>query len=78
MPDTTHLIGLLLGTEEDWPRAFETLMARLGTITDGSGHRHRIATERITIEPFDLRDRVRLNVLSCPCLRVLTPGRPCG
>ena len=55
--ETTHLIGLLLGTEEDWPRAFETLVARLGTITDGSGHRHRIATERITIEPFDLRDR---------------------
>jgi hypothetical protein len=52
-----HLIGLLLGTEEDWPRAFETLVARLGPITDASGHRHRIATERITIEPFDLRDR---------------------
>ena len=55
--ETTHLIGLLLGTEEDWPRAFETLVARLGPITDASGHRHRIATERITIEPFDLRDR---------------------
>ena len=25
----THLIGLLLGTEEDWSAAFETLMARL-------------------------------------------------
>jgi hypothetical protein len=55
--ETTHLIGLLLGTEEDWPRAFETLVARLGVITDASGQRHRIATERITIEPFDLRDR---------------------
>jgi hypothetical protein len=57
MTETTHLIGLLLGTEEDWPRAFETLVARLGSITDASGRRHRIATERITIEPFDLRDR---------------------
>jgi len=55
--ETTHLIGLLLGTEEDWPRAFETLVSRLGVITDASGHRHRFATERITIEPFDLRDR---------------------
>ena len=27
MTDTTHLIGLLLGTEEDWPAAFETLIA---------------------------------------------------
>ena len=28
-----HLIGLLLGTEEDWPRAFETLLERVGPIT---------------------------------------------
>ena len=58
-----HLIGLLLGTEEDWPRAFETLVARLGTITDASGHRHRIATERITIEPFDLAYRPRYDLV---------------
>jgi hypothetical protein len=57
--DTTHLIGLLLGTEEDWPRAYETLIARLGAVTDGAGRRHRIETERVTIEPFDLRDRPR-------------------
>jgi hypothetical protein len=59
MAETTHLIGLLLGTEEDWPTAFETLVTRLGAVTDASGRRHRIATERITIEPFDLRDRPR-------------------
>jgi hypothetical protein len=59
MADTTHLVGLLLGTEEDWPRAFETLVARLGPIADDAGGRHRIATERITIEPFNLRDRPR-------------------
>jgi hypothetical protein len=59
MTDTTHLIGLLLGTEEDWPTAFETLIARLGPITDGGGRRHAIETERVTIEPFDLRDRPR-------------------
>jgi len=59
MPDTTHLIGLLLGTEEDWPAAFETLVRRLGPVTDGAGERHVIETERVTIEPFDLRDRPR-------------------
>ena len=59
MTDTTHLIGLLLGTEEDWPTAFETLIRRLGPVTDGAGDRHRIETERVTIEPFDLRDRPR-------------------
>ncbi len=55
---TTHLIGLLLGTENDWPTAFETLTRKLETVSyQGAGH--RIATERLTIEPFDLRDPVR-------------------
>src|ERR671936_782494 len=55
MAETSHLIGLLLGTEEDWPTAFETLIRRLGTVTDGAGRCHRLETERVTIEPFDLR-----------------------
>jgi hypothetical protein len=63
MTETTHLIGLLLGTEEDWPRAFETLVSRLGPIIDATGHRHRIVTERITMEPFDLRDRPRYELV---------------
>jgi hypothetical protein len=59
-PDArTHLIGLLLGTEEDWPTAFETLIARLGPVTDAAGRRHRITTERVTMEPFDLCDKPR-------------------
>src|ERR671927_566073 len=57
--ERSHLIGLLLGTEEDWPTAFETIIRRLGPITDGSGRRHHVETERVTIEPFDLRDRPR-------------------
>ncbi len=59
---THHLIGLLLGTEDDWPRAFETLTRMLGPV----GHRgreHQVRTERITIEPFDLRDPVRHDVI---------------
>ncbi|TML99684.1 MAG: hypothetical protein E6G10_18305 [Actinobacteria bacterium] len=63
MAETTHLIGLLLGTEEDWPRAFETLVERVGPITDAGGRRHRIATERITIEPFDLRYKPRYELV---------------
>jgi hypothetical protein len=63
MPETTHLIGLLLGTEEDWPRAFETLLSRLGPVKDAAGTAHRIDTERITIEPFDLRDRPRYDLV---------------
>lgn len=55
----THLIGLLLGTEEDWSRAFETLVARAAPAIEHGGERHEIATERVTIEPFDLRMRPR-------------------
>src|SRR5215208_1920543 len=63
MPATrNHLIGLLLGTEEDWPRAFETLLARIGPIKHG-GTTHELTTERITIEPFDLMDPVRTELV---------------
>ena len=54
-----HLIGLLLGTEEDWPRAFETLLRRLGPVTDAAGPTHRLHSSRVTIEPFNLRDKPR-------------------
>jgi hypothetical protein len=50
-----HLIGLLLGTEEDWPGAFEALMRRLDPHIPHAGDVHSFTTERITIEPFDLR-----------------------
>ena len=53
-----HLIGLLLGTEEDWPAAFEALIARLGPV-DG----HTLTTERIVNEPFDLRYRPRYSLV---------------
>ncbi|ONI74633.1 hypothetical protein ALI144C_38000 [Actinosynnema sp. ALI-1.44] len=64
MPDSTkHLLGLLLGTEEDWPRAFETLVARLGPVRGPSGADHSLSTERITIEPFDLRAKPRYDLV---------------
>ena len=55
---TNHLIGLLLGTEEDWPGAFEALMRRVPSV-DYEGETHSFSTERITIEPFDLRMKPR-------------------
>ncbi len=60
--NTTHLIGLLLGTEDDWPRAFETLVRKLGSVRHNDAD-HTLNTERITIEPFDLRDPVRHDVV---------------
>jgi hypothetical protein len=46
------LIGLLIGTEEDWPAAFEALVSRLGPVEG-----HMLRTERIVNEPFDLRHK---------------------
>jgi hypothetical protein len=45
-------IGLLLGTEEDWPAAFEALVERLGPVGETT-----LRTKRILNEPFDLRAR---------------------
>jgi hypothetical protein len=59
MSETSHLIGLLLGTEEDWPAAFESIVRRLGPVTDAAGVRHSYDVERVTIEPFDLRAQPR-------------------
>ena len=59
MADQRHLIGLLLGTEEDWPTAFEAIAGRLGEIRDGEGRTHAYDVERLTIEPFNLRAEPR-------------------
>ena len=52
------MIGLLLGTEEDWPTAFEALVAR-----PRAGRRPDAATERILNEPFDLRYEPRYSLV---------------
>jgi hypothetical protein len=55
--DVEHTIGLLLGTEDDWPRAYEALLRRVGVIGAPDGRSHRVRSERVTIEPFNLRDK---------------------
>jgi hypothetical protein len=61
--ETRHQIGLLLGTEEDWPQAFDEILRRLGPVDGPDGSRHVFDCERITIEPFDLRDRPRYDLV---------------
>jgi len=56
--DTRHLIGLLLGAEEDWPRAFEAIAERIGAFSYGN-QVHQLDTERVHISPFNLRDKAR-------------------
>jgi hypothetical protein len=60
---TRHLIGLLLGTEEDWPQAFEEILRRLGAVSDARGTRHVFDCERIMIEPFSLRDHPKYSLV---------------
>ncbi|HUQ22661.1 MAG TPA: hypothetical protein VM049_06555 [Gaiellaceae bacterium] len=62
MSAKTHLIGLLLGTEEDWPAAFEHLLGRVGPIDHG-GETHELTSERIFNEPFDLRYKPRYSLV---------------
>ena len=61
MPD--HLIGLLLGAEEDWPQAFEAILGRVGPVALSDGSTHTFRSERLTIEPFDLVDPVRTELV---------------
>jgi hypothetical protein len=60
---TRHTIGLLLGTEEDWPTAFEEILRRLGPVDGPGGSQHAFDCERITIEPFSLRDHPRYDLV---------------
>jgi hypothetical protein len=50
-----HLIGLMLGAEDDWPTAFEALLRSAKLDIKEEGERHKFSTERVTVEPFDLR-----------------------
>src|SRR5882757_6278033 len=56
------MIGLLLGTEDDWPTAFTEILRRLGPV-EGPGSTHTFDVERITIEPFSLRDKPRYDLV---------------
>jgi hypothetical protein len=63
MTETTHLLGLLLGTEEDWPTAFESIVRRLGPVTDANDVVHNYDVERVSIEPFNLRYKPRYDLV---------------
>jgi len=58
-----HLVGLLLGTEDDWPRAYEALLALVSPVRYGDGSTHRFTTRRMTIEPFSLRARPKVHLV---------------
>ena len=48
-------IGLSLGADICWPLCFEHMMRRLNLSIPHEGDTLRFDVERVTIEPFDLR-----------------------
>jgi hypothetical protein len=76
--DSRHLIGLLLGTENDWPSVFEHLVRRAGRGRGRAGNGHTFDVERITVEPFDLRYATVVRPGDRPASRTGTTTRVSG
>ena len=61
MADVTRKIGLSLGADICWPICYEEMMRRLDLAhAGGAATSSRFAVERVTIEPFDLRQPCQL------------------
>ena len=63
MADVTRRIGLSLGADLCWPICFEEILKQLKLALPIGGDTVRFEVERMTIEPFDLRQPVRYDVL---------------
>lgn len=56
-------IGLLLGDEDDWPRAIEGLTRRMGSRFSYAGNTIDLDMERVRIHPFDLQQGTSYNLV---------------
>ncbi len=63
MGDVTRRIGLSLGADICWPRCYEEILARLDLKLPWDGDTLRFEVERVTIEPFDLTQPCRYDVV---------------
>ena len=63
MADVTKKIGLSLGADICWPIAFTEILARLDLALPVGGDTIRFEVERMTIDPFDLREPKRYDVV---------------
>jgi len=63
MANLTRRIGLSLGADICWPICFEELVKRLDLELSIGGDRVRFEVERVTIEPFDLRQSCSYDVV---------------
>ena len=63
MATRTRNIGLSLGADICWPICYEALMEKLDLSIDVGGETQRFNVERVKIEPFDLRQPVKYDVV---------------
>ena len=63
MAQVTRRIGLSLGADLCWPLCYEALMKRLDLALPIGGDTVRFEVERVTIEPFDLRQPNRYDLV---------------
>ncbi|MGH8496323.1 MAG: ATP-grasp domain-containing protein [Gammaproteobacteria bacterium] len=63
MADITKTIGLSLGADICWPICYEAMLERLDLAIPSGRDVLRFRTERVTIEPFDLRQPCRYDVV---------------
>ncbi len=63
MPTVTRRIGLSLGADLCWPICFEEMIRRLNLSIPVGGDTVRFEVERVTIEPFDLRQPSRYDLV---------------
>jgi hypothetical protein len=63
MGDVTRRIGLSLGADICWPICYEQILERLKLAIPWQGDTLRFETERVTIEPFDLAQPCRYDLV---------------
>ena len=63
MANVTRRIGLSLGADLCWPICFEEILKRLRLSLPLDGDRVEFAVERVAIEPFDLRQPCRYDLV---------------
>ncbi|MBL8949870.1 MAG: hypothetical protein JNK82_03775 [Myxococcaceae bacterium] len=63
MADVTRRIGLSLGADICWPICYEEIVKKLDLNIAHGGDNVRIHVDRVTIEPFDLRQPCKYDVV---------------
>ena len=63
MASVTRKIGLSLGADICWPICYEQILSRLALAIELNGDTVGVEVERVTIEPFDLRQPCRYDVV---------------